>query len=227
MDFSVKVNEVNRKEDSNVRRFASVVFGGSFKISNIVILENQEKGNLYISMPRYKTNEKDENGKNVYRDICNPITAQFREELYGAILDAFEKQITEEVHYTRGEQVTLPGFKVSIFPYERDGSNIRGFGKVCFDDQFIVNNISILQGKQNLYISMPAYKTKQVEEDGKPIYQDVCYPITKHFREKLYDAIMEEYEKVKKAAKDEVKKSNEEETQQPYRSYTPTNGYRK
>ena len=36
---------------------------------------------------------------------------------------------------------------------------------------------------------MPSYKTKQVDENGKSIYQDICYPVTKEFREKLYGDI--------------------------------------
>ena len=44
---------------------------------------------------------------------------------------------------------------------------------------------------------MPSYKTKQVDEQGKPIYQDVCYPVTKDFREKLYNEIISEYDKSK------------------------------
>ena len=31
----------------------------------------------------------------------------------------------------------------------------------------------------------------------KIIYQDVCYPVTKEFREKLYNEIISEYEKAK------------------------------
>ena len=44
---------------------------------------------------------------------------------------------------------------------------------------------------------MPAYKTKQVDEQGKPVYQDVAYPVTKEFREKLYGQIIEEWDKAK------------------------------
>ena len=35
------------------------------------------------------------------------------------------------------------------------------------------------------------------KQQGKPIYQDVCYPVTKDFREKLYKEIISEYEKAK------------------------------
>ena len=45
---------------------------------------------------------------------------------------------------------------------------------------------------------MPSYKTKQVDEQGKPIYQDVCYPGHKGFQKKLYNnEIISEYEKAK------------------------------
>lgn len=48
-----------------------------------------------------------------------------------------------------------------------------------------------------LFVAMPAYKTKQVDEQRKAIYQDVAYPVTKEFREKLYGNIIEEYNKAK------------------------------
>lgn len=62
MKYSVKVNEVKAKEGSNIKGFATVVFGDSFKITNIAILENKDKGELFVSMPRYRSNERDENG---------------------------------------------------------------------------------------------------------------------------------------------------------------------
>ena len=39
MKYSIKVNEVKQKEgkESNIRGFATVVFGDSFKITNIAI----------------------------------------------------------------------------------------------------------------------------------------------------------------------------------------------
>ena len=70
MEISIKVNEVKNKD--KVKAFATVVFGDSFKITNITVLEGKE-GNLYVSMPRYRSNEKDENGSYIYKDICNPI----------------------------------------------------------------------------------------------------------------------------------------------------------
>lgn len=59
MKYSIKVNEVRAKDGSNIKGFATVVFGDSFKITNIAILENKEKGELFVSMPRYRSNERD------------------------------------------------------------------------------------------------------------------------------------------------------------------------
>ena len=81
MKYSIKVNEVRAKDGSNIKGFATVVFGDSFKITNIAILENKEKGELFVSMPRYRSNERDEKNSVIYKDVCNPITAEFREEL--------------------------------------------------------------------------------------------------------------------------------------------------
>ena len=196
MKYSIRVNEVKNME-GNIRGFATVVFSDSFKVTNIAILENQEKGTLFVSMPRYRTNEHDENG-NVYKDICNPITKEFREELYGNILEAFEnlhKQDHEQGREKEREEFrTAPDFSVSVTPFEREGSNIKGLARIFFEDSFIVNNVNILQGKESLFVAMPSYKTKQTDENGKPKYQEVCYPVTKEFRDKLYKEIISSYE---------------------------------
>lgn len=49
---------------------------------------------------------------------------------------------------------------------------------------------------------MPSYKTKKVDENNKPVYADVCYPITKEFREKLYTELISECEKQLEKAKE-------------------------
>ena len=53
MKYSIKVNEVRAKEGSNIKGFATVVFGDSFKITNIAILERSEEQRLNSShMPK-------------------------------------------------------------------------------------------------------------------------------------------------------------------------------
>jgi len=205
MKYSIRANEIKgnvRQQGENashLRGFATLIIGNDFKISNIAILESNE-GKLFVSMPRYKSSDKDEKGENVYKDVCNPITKEFREELYDNILEAFEKakcaDKTEEVKGQEG--IEMPSFSVSVTPFEREGSNIRGLARIYFEDCFIVNNVSILQGKENnLFVAMPSYRTKQVDENQKPVYQDVCYPVTKEFREKLYGELISSYQEAK------------------------------
>lgn len=219
MKYSIKVNEVKGKDGSNIKGFATVVFGDSFKITNIAILENKEKGGLFVSMPRYRSNERDENNGAVYKDVCNPITAEFREELYGNILGAYEQVIAKTAEQTREQESMkeMPEFSVTVTPFEREGSNIKGLARIYFDDSFIVNNVNILQGKEKVFVAMPSYKTKQKDENGKDIYQDICYPVTKEFREKLYSEIERAYaeakEKQQEQAKEQSQKQGKEQSQ--------------
>lgn len=150
MKYSVKVNEVRAKEGSNIKGFATVVFGDSFKITNIAILENKDKGELFVSMPRYRSNERDESNGVIYKDVCNPITAEFREELYTNILDAYARIKEPEKEETQKQDRTqeMPEFSVTVTPYEREGSNIKGLARIYFENSFIVNNINIVQGKE-------------------------------------------------------------------------------
>ena len=107
MKYSIRVTEAKNQE-GNVKGFAS--------------LENKEKGTLFVSMPRYKSSERDENGGVVYKDVCNPITAEFREELYGNILEAFEQEKSSDKPEKRADrgEAEMPEFSVTVTPYERE-----------------------------------------------------------------------------------------------------------
>ena len=104
----------------------------------------------------------------------------------------------------------------------QQGSNIKGLARIYFENSFIVNNVNILQGKEKIFVSMPSYKTKQVDENGKPIYQDVCYPVTKDFREKLYNEIIAEYEKAKDKSNEKARENAEQNHGNPDREKKDT-----
>ena len=126
----------------------------SFKITNIAILENKDKGELFVSMPRYRSNERDESNGVIYKDVCNPNTAEFREELYTNILDAYARIKEPEKEETQKQDRTqeMPEFSVTVTPYERKGSNIIGLARIYFENSFIVNNINIVQGKEKIFV---------------------------------------------------------------------------
>lgn len=122
-------------------------------------------------MPRYSTNEIDENRKNIYRDFCNPITKEFKEELYGNILKTYESTELDEMYvgYNQGEILGKLDYEVNVVTFEKEGSSIKGLAKVSFNGKFIVNNVSILSGKDTEFVSMPSYGTNQMDKGGRTI----------------------------------------------------------
>lgn len=144
-DYSKSV----RKREGNIRAFASVVFEESFKVSNIAVIENKN-GQCFVSMPRYAS-RKDDSG---YKDICHPITKEFREQLYDGILKAYEQVQQEKdnrlqlkIYEADKDKKRELKFQVKATPFERDGSNLKGLARIYLEDCFVINNVSLLQGR--------------------------------------------------------------------------------
>ena len=199
MEYSIKLNGVKNSE-KNVKAFATVTFGDAFKVTNIAVVKRKD-GGLFVAMPSFKSKERNDRNEAVYKDVCHPITADFRAELYGDILNLYAdmEQAGKTEAVKEDVNPSEPAFRVAVTPYEREGSNILGLAHIYFEDSFVVNNVSILKGKEKEFVAMPSYLAKQKGKDGKPQYQDVCFPVTKEFREKLYQKLMDCYhqEKVK------------------------------
>ena len=73
----------------------------------------------------------------------------------------------------------------------------RSLARIYLDDKFVINNVTLIQGKDNVFVAMPSYRTKQKDKDGKAVYKDICFPVTKEFREKLYGKIFKNYKEIK------------------------------
>ena len=69
---------------------------------------------------------------------------------------------------------------------------------------FAVGNLSVVQGKNGMFVAMPSYKAGNK-------YRDVCFPITKEFREKLNGAVLDTYQQAKEQA---MQEGQERATQQ-------------
>ena len=63
---------------------------------------------------------------------------------------------------------------------------------------------------------MPDYKTGRLDDNGKDVYQDIAYPVTRQFRQELYDGIVKEFHVVmghmKQADKEEKIKPEQKAT---------------
>lgn len=197
MNYKIEVNEVNN--DTNLKGMASVVFGDAYKISNIAILEG-EKGK-YIRMPSYKTQKKDDDGKNIYENICHPITTEFANEFRENIIKALESEDKELVVGNIGEDMK---FEASSHPLSRE-DKMRGIASLYIEDAFVVKNITIIEGDKGLFVSNPTIKTKKTDSEDNPIYRDVCYPITAEARETIYGKILDDYNEKKVAQEQKPK----------------------
>ena len=72
-------------EKGGIRAYASATLDGCLGIRGIKIVEGGESG-LFVSMPSRK-------GVDGYKDICFPVTAEFREEFYGAVMGAYRQAL--------------------------------------------------------------------------------------------------------------------------------------
>lgn len=70
----------------------------------------------------------------------------------------------------------------------RPGSNPVAFASVNLNDCFAIKGIKVFDGSKGTFVGMPSIK------DGKGEYQDVCFPVTKEFREQLNNAVLSAYE---------------------------------
>lgn len=85
-DLEVKINSMYPPGASGgIRAYASVTMDGSLGIRGIKVVEGGRDG-LFVSMPSRKT----ENG---YKEICFPVTKDFREQLHKAVLDGYQQAV--------------------------------------------------------------------------------------------------------------------------------------
>ena len=97
MKIDVKIGSIH--PDGNVRAYASVNLNDCFAIRNIKIVDST-KG-LFIAMPSYKA------GSGEYKDICFPVTKEFREQLNQAVFQAYDLVLTQN-HKQNQRKAEMP-----------------------------------------------------------------------------------------------------------------------
>ncbi len=211
MKYSIKINEV-KSEDNHIKAFATVVFDGNLLVRNIAIVKRRDTGGLFVSMPSYRTNDVTENGEPIYKDVCNPITKDFYDEFTKNILTAYENrtEITKDGMEFTGSANDSFECVVKVSPMERENSSLKGLGRIYINDEFVISNVKLVAGKNGLFVSMPDYRTDKYK-DGKPIYRELVFPVTKEFREKLYGEFEKVYAEEKTKGKSEKKAEKEAE----------------
>lgn len=86
----------------------------------------------------------DENGDPVYKDICNPITKDFRDQLYGAILSSFQNDREATIGEADGRNI--PNYGIKVTPINNGGTTV-GIARIYLEDAFVISNVAIKQTK--------------------------------------------------------------------------------
>ena len=77
---------------------------------------------------------------------------------------------------------------------DRD-SAVKANVNLTIDNAFVVKNLTIVQGRNGLFLNMPHHKSNEVGADGKPVYKDDAFPLSKNLRDKMQEAAIDSYER--------------------------------
>jgi stage V sporulation protein G len=83
--------------------------------------------------------------------------------------------------------------EVKVFP-STDSGRLKAYATVVFDNDFIVRDLKVIEGNKGLFVSMPSRRKK----DGS--FRDIVHPLNSQTRSMIEQSIIEEYERVAKAA---------------------------
>jgi stage V sporulation protein G len=67
---------------------------------------------------------------------------------------------------------------------------MKAIASITIDGEFVVHDIRVIDGNNGMFVAMPSKKTP----DGE--FRDIAHPISSETRQKIQDAVLEEYYKV-------------------------------
>ncbi len=84
--------------------------------------------------------------------------------------------------------------EVRIRLVKKEEGKLKAVASVTIDDCFVVHDVKIIEGADGCFIAMPSKRTP----DGE--YKDIVHPLNTETREMMAEAILAEYEKVRREA---------------------------
>ena len=99
----------------------------------------------------------------------------------------YTKNQSQEKKLMGNTQNQLPmKVDVKIGSIRPEGS-IKAIASVNLNDCFAIRNVKVVDSSKGLFVAMPSYKA------GNGEYKDICFPVTKEFREQLNQAVIGAY----------------------------------
>jgi stage V sporulation protein G len=114
MKVDVKISSI--RPEGSIRAYASVNLNDCFAIRTVTVMDST-KG-LFIAMPSYKA------GNGEYKDICFPVTKEFREQLNQAVIDAYQQALTQSQNQNQQKAADASPFEQT--PEQRSSMQMAG-----------------------------------------------------------------------------------------------------
>ena len=136
-----------------------------------------------------------------------PVDVGAGGQIKGAVLicpgGAFMYRSMQNEGYDIAERLISLGYQSFVVSYRLDPYT-KGYGRIYLDECFVIQNVSILDGKNGLFATMPSAR-KGTLTNGKGNYKDVCYPVTADFKKELNEALVRAYHEALAKQQEEVR----------------------
>lgn len=145
---SIKIQRLE-SENTKLKGIVTITFDNFIVIRDVKIIAAPD--HVFIAMPAIKISTGE------FKDICHPLTPEFRDYIQKNIIDVFNSGESEK---TFENDYTEPKIDIKIKPV-LDNDVIVGVCSVAFDDKFVVHNIKIVRIKdKGLTVIFPYRKTQ-------------------------------------------------------------------
>ena len=91
----------------------------------------------------------------------------------------------------------IPNINVRINLLRNDNTHIKGYASANIGGAFAIHGISIIEGKNGLFMSMP--QRSYQDENGEKKYADIFHAVTKEAYDALNGKVMEAYKEAQNA----------------------------
>jgi stage V sporulation protein G len=180
---AIKVTPVNKQ---NLLAVASMTLCDCFVLRAMRLVRGSSR--RYVAMPSRQTST----GR--IFEVYHPITNEGRETIEKLIVDGYDNQMSGGTFEpelpvflgSRCADFVISGVRVR--PYNE--LKLRGFASMVLDDCLVVNGIKLISGKRRSFVQMPNVKKR----DGR--FRDLAFPTLPSVRERIEEAIFQEYERV-------------------------------
>ncbi len=100
----------------------------------------------------------------------------------------YNKLDHERLDYKKGRYKNLKITDIRVRIVNNGNDKLKAVASITIDDELVVHDIKVINGKDGYFLSMPSRKTNEGE------FKDIVHPIKTEVREMLKEKILKAYE---------------------------------